>query len=63
MPAIILGNIKIDAIESGGTVNYGDALCVSPKSTVTIQGGSNSETCPIGDYHSFHNNNSGTTAD
>ncbi|WLD91593.1 spore germination protein [Alkalihalobacillus sp. AL-G] len=40
MPSIILAPIKISAVSSNGTVNFGDTLYISPKSTSKSASGS-----------------------
>lgn len=40
MPSVILAPIKISTVESNGTVNFGDTLYISPKSTSKSASGS-----------------------
>ncbi|MFV9511323.1 spore germination protein [Tepidibacillus sp. LV47] len=56
MPSIV-GGIKINSIGSGGVVNVGDAIYISPKSTSKSYAGSGSFN--TGD---FLNNNNGLSS-
>ncbi len=40
MPSVILAPIKISSVSSSGTVNFGDTLYISPKTTSKSSSGS-----------------------
>jgi spore germination protein PF len=48
----IVSSIKLDAVSSGGQVNFGDSLNISPKANSKLYMGSGS--FPVGDFQ-FHN--------